>query len=191
MKRRVTVARLDVVQVEHAPDCGCGAAEHPFAAYERNPFEAQETPGAHCVVLKDGRVERSPECMPGHEELATEKDVYRIMRPRFEKRGFEDFYVLGATIQQEMVEEPILVAMGQTSGVRVSVSQVLVAALGLHNGGACEFWVTHGHPSESNEEHSEMDRELTKKIRKGFEAAFPECKFRGHVVCGRDGFTVS
>ena len=191
---RVTVARIDIVQIEQG---------HPFEAYERqqtrsdaHPFAgyeegAAETPGAHCVVLKDGRVERSPDCMPTDVKLAKADDVYRIMRPYFEKRGDEEFYVLGATLQQTMVGQPILVAVGQVSSVRVSVNQVLKAMLGLNAGAACEMWIAHGHPSETNDEHSDQDKELTKKIRKGFDAAFPECKFRGHVVCGRDGFTVS
>ena len=163
-------------------------SEHPFASYEGG---AAETPGAHCVVLKDGRVERSPDCMPTDVKLAKADDVYRIMRPYFEKRGDEEFYVLGATLQQTMVGQPIMVAAGQTSSVRVSVNQVLKAALGLNAGGACDFWVAHGHPSETNDEHSESDKKLTKALRKGFDASFPECKFRGHVVVGRDGFTVS
>lgn len=188
MKRRVK--SVTVVEAAHVEACGCAESPHPFE--DAHPFAAYESQaGESCVVIRDGRVERSSACMPTDIQLATDKDVYRIMRPRFEKRGFEDFYVLGATIQQEMVGEPVIVAMGQTSGVRVSVSQVLAAMLGLHAGGACEFWVSHGHPSESNDEHSEMDRELTKKIRKGFQDVFPEQKFRGHVVCGRDGFTVS
>ena len=124
-------------------------------------------------------------------KLAKADDVYRIMRPYFEKRGDEEFYVLGATLQQTMVGQPILVAVGQVSSVRVAVSQCLKAALGLHTGAACEFWVSHGHPSETNDEHSESDAKLTKALRKGFDASFPECKFRGHVVCARDGFTVS
>ena len=129
--------------------------------------------------------------MPTDVRLESDKDVYRIMRPLFEKSGWEAFYIVGSSIQSEMVGQPVLVALGQTSGVRVSVEQCLVAALGLKNGAAVDFWAVHGHPSESNDEHSSQDKELTKKIRKGFEAAFPECKFRGHVVCGRDGFTVS
>jgi RadC-like JAB domain len=190
MIKKVEVAQAETKMLAYAAAESFARAPKSPASKEPPP-EAQETPGANCVILKDGRVERSPDCMPTDVKLATADDVYRIMRPYFEKRGDEEFYVLGATLQQTMVGQPILVAAGQTSSVRVSVNQVLKAALGLNAGAACEFWVAHGHPSETNDEHSESDAKLTKALRKGFEASFPECKFRGHVVCARDGFTVS
>jgi DNA repair protein RadC len=67
---------------------------------------------------------------------------------------------------------------------------VLAAAIGLNAGGATQVWVAHGHPS-SHHEPSPEDKDLTKKIRAGFKAALPNVEFKGHLVCGRSGFSLA
>ena len=192
---RVTVARIDIVQIEQG---------HPFEAYERqqtrsdaHPFAAYESgaaeapPTGDCIIVRDGEVERGPGCRPTDVELDSWKDVHKIMRKHFDGQGVESFYCLASSTQGQLVGEPMLVAKGQTGGVRVDVDQVLVAFLALRSGGGVTFFACHNHPGSSSHQPSDADKDLTRKIKKGFDAALPAAKWGGHVVCGRDGCSLA
>ena len=192
MKRRSRVTVVEAISIEHVSGCDC--AESPF---EQSPFEgpgataAGEPPTGDCIVVRDGEVERGPGCRPTSVDLTSWKDVHKIMRKRFDGQGVELFYVLASSTQDQLVGEPMLVAKGQVSGVRVDVDSCLIAMLALRSGGGVTFYVCHNHPGSVSHAPSDADKDLTRKIKKGFDAALPAAKWGGHVVCGRDGCSLA
>jgi DNA repair protein RadC len=187
VKKRSKV-RVTQLEIEHSESCACETATNPFAAYEQDPFAAaQETSCA--PVIRNGMVERT--CKPSGVTLAGPRDVWKILKSRADRQGVEPFFALGASIQDEMVGEPVLVALGQTTGVRVDCTQVYVAMLGLCGAGATTLYAAHLHPSGTNHEPSDKDRDLTRRIKEGFDRVFPERKWGGHIVCSSSGFSVA
>ena len=141
---------------------------------------------AACVAV----VERTPGCMPTSTRLDSPKDAFEIMKGRYARQGHETFEVLGSSVQGFMVGSPITVAVGDTTSVQVSVTQVLAAAIGLAAAGATTVFCIHGHPS-GKAQPSDKDRDLTRAIKAGFRAALPNVKFGGHIVAGQKTFSLA
>jgi hypothetical protein len=141
---------------------------------------------AACVAV----VERTPGCMPTSTRLDSPKDAFEIMKGRYARQGHETFEVLGSSVQGFMVGSPITVAVGDTTSVQVSVTQVLAAAIGLSAAGATTVYCIHGHPS-GKAQPSDRDRDLTRAIKAGFKVALPNVKFGGHIVAGQKTFSLA
>jgi hypothetical protein len=187
----VMIKRVEIAQASTKLEAYGLAAE-----YAKNPKAVEEPPAAAeegCApVIRDGMVERPSTCMPSGIPLEGPEDVWKILKERTDKQGVEGFWVLGSTIQQEMVgDKPVMISLGQTSGVRVDTTAVYAAMLGLCAGSATTLYCAHNHPSGTNHRPSEADKKLTKAIKAGFDKVFPERKFGGHVVCSMDGYTVA
>jgi hypothetical protein len=188
----VMIKKVEIVQAASKREVFLLAQE-----WAKSPKPAEEPPAAaemkqsDCTpVIRNGRVERSPECRPTGVRLASAEDVWLIMRERYAKQGQETIEVLCASLQDEMVSEPVTIVMGQTSSVRCDPEQVLIAALGMKNGGATQVWMCHPHPSDSNDQPSESDKKLTKSVAAVFKP-MSGLTFKGHVVCSRDSFQLA
>ena len=134
----VVVKKVEIAQAATKTEVYALAEEWaraPKTKSKEPPAAAECTP-----VIRNGRVERQPDCKSTGVELASAKDVWLITKDQYARQGHETFEVLGANLNSEMVDGPVTVAVGQTSGVRVEPEAVIIAALGLKNGGATQIW---------------------------------------------------
>ena len=180
----VVVKKVEIAQAATKTEVYALAEEWaraPKTKAEEPPAAAECTP-----VIRNGRVERQPDCKSTGVELASAKDVWLITKDQYARQGHETFEVLGANLNSEMVDGPVTVAVGQTSGVRVEPEAVIIAALGLKNGGATQIWTSHPHPGGSPNP-SPADRNLDKAIREAFET-LKSLEYKGQVVCTRTTF---
>ncbi|MHB8563238.1 MAG: JAB domain-containing protein [Acidiferrobacteraceae bacterium] len=180
----VMIRKVEIAQASTKLEAYGLAAEYaknPKAKVEEPPAAAECTP-----VIRNGRVERSPDCGSTGVRLASAKDVWLITKDKYARQGHETFEVLGANLNSEMVDGPVTVAVGQTSGVRVEPEAVIIAALGLKNGGSTQIWCSHPHPGGSPNP-SAADRNLDKAIREAF-GTLKSLEYKGQVVCTRTTF---
>ncbi|HXB28117.1 MAG TPA: JAB domain-containing protein [Gemmatimonadaceae bacterium] len=179
----VMIKKVEIVQAASKREVFLLAQE-----WAKSPKPAEEPPAAaECTpVIRNGRVERSPDCGSTGVRLASAKDVWLITKDKYARQGHETFEVLGANLNNEMVDGPVTVAVGQTSGVRVEPEAIIIAALGLKNGGSTQIWCCHPHPGGSPNP-SAADRNLDKAIREAF-GTLKSLEYKGQVVCTRTTF---
>jgi DNA repair protein RadC len=173
----VVVGGQDVGQLASSKAEACAMAE------ERIRAPSAGASGAAEVAI----VERTPDASPGGRRLATPKDVYRLLGPRYSRLGQETFEVLLVNLNDELMGSPVQVALGQASGVRVEVEQVLGVVVKGRSEGAAGFWCAHNHPSGTLQA-SPQDKDLTRRIEAARRVVAPNMEFKGHVIVTGKGW---
>jgi hypothetical protein len=149
--------------------------------YARKPPMPSPEPACTSIVPQGDVdvIERHPACTP-KVDIDTPKKLHAAMKDLVAKQGREVFWCVGKSTQGEMVGQPVQVAMGTVDAVHVEVADFVGAASRLRQAGAKSAYAVHCHPSGHGDNPSDMDRELTKKLRKGMDAI--SMPFDGHYV---------
>lgn len=118
-------------------------------------------------------------------QVSTPQLVYEVLAPRLRGETREHFVLLPLDTRHRLLCEPIVVAVGHTTGVSVDPSQVLRPLIEL---AATRFVVAHNHPSSGSSEPSPQDLALTERLRQAGDLV--GISLVDHVIIG-DGAWVS
>jgi RadC-like JAB domain len=150
-------------------------------AVEKHLRAPRETAAAEVAI-----VERSPDAAPGGTRLASPKDVHALLGKRYGRLGQEVIEVLIVNLNDQLVGQPVQVAMGQVSGVRVEVEQIMAVFIAGRAQGGTGAWLCHNHPAGTLSA-SAADKDLTKQVEAARKIAAPNMRFMGHLIVTEKG----
>jgi hypothetical protein len=187
----VTVGRQQVVQAD-TRDAAVRRAKRALADEVREGKIEREVKllrerDSEAEAAEVAIVERTADARPGGTRISSPKDLHRVLGKRYGRMGSEVVEVVLVNLNDEMIGSPVQVAMGQVSGVRVEVEQIMAAVIAGRAQGATAFYVTHPHPAGTLHA-SPQDRDLTRRIEAARKIACPNVEFRGHYVITEKGW---